>query len=300
MFPNLAIIVVNHNLKSDTEQCISSLVSAGARLEQIILVDNGSTDDSQAYLSQVFGPCLTILHTDEVKGYAHGLNLGIEQALREDYLWLLLLSNDTLVDTSFFIGLQSAVRNHIEYKLIGPKILYMENPDRIWFLGNIVLPGTMIARDPYRNKQDQDQYPEIVEVDFLNGCCMLVHQDVIKQVGKLDTAFFMYSEEVDFLWRARRAGYRMAAATKVKMWHKISATMKNDKPGSRYLQIRNQIWVYRRYGTRVQKIIMFLFTIARSFILAIKDLVNARMNLILSLMRGMVDGWCASVPKREE
>ncbi len=298
-YPRLAIVVINHNLAKDTVECIVSFLGAGAVLPQIFCVDNGSTDNSAEVLRQQFGEQLNLIREEQIRGYAHGLNLGITRALEFGYDWLLLMSNDTLVASDFLTEL-TAVAEEGRYELIGPAIFYREKPDHVWFIGNHLLPGTMIARDPYRGKVDKGQFAAVIEVDFLNGCSLLAHRHVMEKVGRFDTSFFMYAEEVDFLWRARRAGVRMAAATRAKMWHKISATMQADKPGSRYLRIRNQIWVYRRYGTPLQKALMLVFTSLRAAGMACADLARGQGGLISPLARGMKDGWLGKIPQPSE
>ena len=297
MISKLAIIIINYNLKNDTKECINSFLTAGADLSQIILVDNGSSDDSVQFLQYEFGPKLKIIEAGEVRGYAHGLNLGIRLAADCGFEWMLLMSNDTIVDKDFLVEFERAVTHYPDYLILGPMILYWSLPDQIWFLGNHLLKGTMIAVDPYRMKKGEEINRNLFEVDFLNGCSMLVHRSVFERIGSLNASYFMYSEEVDFLWKARKAGIRMAAVPTSRMWHKISATMASDKPGSRYLKIRNQIWIYRLYGSIWQAAFMFFYTFFRTLAIGLTDLIKGQFNLLAPLIRGFIHGWFGRIPE---
>ncbi len=296
----LTVIIVNYNLKKDTAECIQSILDAGAHLSQLIAVDNGSSDDSAQYLRSTFGNALNIIRTEDVRGYAHGLNLGVRLAYSFDSDWLLLMSNDTFVDQEFLKEMEVATHHFPKVSIFGPMILFASLPNRIWFLGQYLAPGTMLTYDPYRMKPADQSYPDILNVDFLNGCCFLVHRSVIDKIGLLDASLFMYAEEVDFFWRAKKAGFKMAAVPKARMWHKVSAIMSQDKPVSRFLRIRNQIWVYRRYGKWWQIVIMFVFTALRLVIMGIKDIFLQHWNLVTPLLRGFLDGWFQKMPSFSE
>jgi GT2 family glycosyltransferase len=120
---------------------------------------------------------------------------------------------------------------------------------------------------------------------------MLVKSDVFSQIGLLDVAYYMYGEEVDFCWRARKAGFRPAVATQAKMWHKVSTSSNRDRPASRYLRIRNQIRFYRTYARGLQYAAMFAFTCLRVLYIAVGDLKHGYVSLINPLLRGWIDGW---------
>jgi len=297
---NLTVIIVNYNLKKDTEECVLSILDAGADLSQLIVVDNGSSDNSAQYLRSKFGSTLNIVRTEDVRGYAHGLNLGIQLAKKNNPEWLLLMSNDTFVDRDFLREMEAATNYYPKLSIFGPMILFASLPNRIWFLGQYLVPGTMITYDPYRMKPADESYSDILNVDFLNGCSFLVHRSVIDKIGLLDASLFMYAEEVDFFWRAKHAGFKMAAVPKARMWHRVSAIMDQDKPGTRFLRIRNQIWIYRRFGKWWQIIFLFFFTIIRLLIMGIKDILSRQKNLVFPILRGFLEGWFQKIPSFTE
>ena len=294
-------VIINWNLKQDTADCIASLQKSGLALNRIIVVDNGSTDGSVEFLREVFGSQLDIVALAENNGFAKGSNEGIQRAMQRNAEWIFLMNNDTVVDENFVAQLEQAVaRGKSTYQLFSPLILYYDHPDTVWYLGDRIIPGTMIGRNPYAG-QKVHQLPkeDLFPIDFVNGCGMLVHRDVYQNAGMMDTSLFIYHEEVDFCWRARRAGYRMAAVPAAKMWHKISSIMGKQKPKTRYLQTRNQIWVYRRYSSGFQKVIMFIFTVVKAVRLVFRDIRMRQLNLFPHLWRGWWEGWTAN-PRQGE
>jgi GT2 family glycosyltransferase len=294
MINDLAIIIINRDNKSDTVECIDSLLKAGSRVQQIIVVDNGSKDDSVDYLKQKYGGETPILQAKENFGYPYGLNLGIKYSMAQGTQWFLLMNNDTIVAEDFLEKLSDAVRNGPQYSLFGPMILYHSEPHKIWFMGCKRIPGTMLFINQHRGKLDLAAYDPLIPIDFVHGCTMLVKRDVFESIGYFDDSSPIYGDDVDFSWRARLAGFKMAAVSPAKMWHKVSTFMKQQKPMARYLRIRNQIKIYRRYAVGLQYAFLFLFTFFRSIVIGIKDLFSGQTQLISPLIYGFIDGWKGS------
>lgn len=291
------IVIINWNLKQDTADCIDSLLQANADLKRITVVDNGSTDGSVAFLIERFGEDLGIAALSENLGFAKGSNVGIERAMQEGAEWIFLMNNDTVIAPDFLAALEKAILiGKSEYDLFSPLILYFNEPDRIWYLGDRLVPGTMISTNPYTHKKASElDLPVLVPSDFINGCGMLVNRKVYEKVGMMDTSLFIYHEEVDFCWRARQAGFKAASVPGARMWHKISSIMGKQKPRARYLQTRNQIWVYRRYSIKLQRIVMFMFSILRAMRLLLYDLrMKQVMVLFPHMWRGWWEGWTAN------
>ncbi len=292
----LIVVIVNYNLKEDTEQSIRSFLQAGAALPQIIVVDNGSSDNSASSLRSTFGDELNLIRTEEIRGNAHGLNLGIRAAETLNFDWVLLMNNDTYVDPQFLIEMETAINRFPEFDIFGPMILYASQPEKIWFMGQHLIPGTLLTYDPYRMKTANDSFPDVMEMDFLNGCSLLVHRCVFEKIGLFNSSLFMYGEEVDFLLRSRGAGFRMAAVPKARMWHKVSATMNQDKPGTRFLRVRNQIWIYRHNGNNWQILLMVFFTFFRIIFMSLRDILSGQLSLLKPSWKGFSDGWFRKIP----
>jgi GT2 family glycosyltransferase len=291
MFSNLNIIIINWNLKVDTIACLRSLIKCGASPNQIIIVDNGSIDGSVKAFKEEFDTSLTIIENSENVGYAQACNQGIKLAIGKEVEWFLLLNNDTVVAEDFLDQMARANDYKDKFLIFSPLIFYYSNPKVIWYLGDRRIPGTLITTNPYRGKDYTNNLPDIMPVDFVNGCGMLVNRTVFEIIGYFDPSYIMYGEEVDLCWKAHLEGFRMASITKAHMWHKISLSANRDKPRARYLKIRNQIRFYRKYSHGLQLIIMFFFSIIRILLICLKDLIKHRNGLLKPLLLGWYDGW---------
>jgi GT2 family glycosyltransferase len=298
MASDLGIVIINVNLKDDTVACIKSMLHAGASIEEIIVIDNGSNDGSARLFAQEFGPSLDITASPENVGFARGCNLGIRRAQEKGAEWVLFINNDTVVDAEFLKNLTQVARQNPEFDLFGPLILLFSQPGVVWYLGDRLIPGTLITTNPYRRKEERHNFPLLLPVDFLNGCCLLVSRRVLEKVGGFDPRFYMYGEDVEFCWRARQAGFRLAAVPGARIWHKVSTSSNKVPAQTRYLRILNQIRFYRTYARGLQLPLMLAFTALRMLVLAAGDLSRRQVELIRPLALAWLKGWFA--PERPE
>ncbi len=285
-------VVLNWNLAPDTAACIKSLEDAGLPLTQLILVDNGSTDDSLDELVRTFGGRIKYAPSAENLGFAGGTNLGIRYALQAGADWVLLINNDTFVSPTFLEELAAAVQARPGWRILSPMILYAGEPDVIWSLGDRRIGPTLLTHGLLRNRCAPDDLPAYLDADSVNACAMLVHRDVFARIGGFDEAYFMYAEDADFCWRAQQAGIQMGAATRARMWHKVSRSTGVYHPQSRYWRIRNQIRFYRSQGTTRHIWYLLGFTALRTLFLTMKDACAGRFALIRTSWRAWRDGWC--------
>lgn len=287
----LYIVIVNWNLREDTLACVNSLIEAGAKPDHIVVVDNASTDGSVEALKQTFNSEMTIIESNQNLGFAAGSNLGAKFAIDQGAVWVLFLNNDTVVASDLLVELEATTQNYTNFSIIAPIIYYYDQPEIIWHLGDRLVPGTFITINRFRGKKDPGNLPNVVPVDFVTGCGMMVRKDVFDRIGFFDSSFFMYAEEIDYCWRARLAGFRLACATQAKIWHRISTSASKDQKNSRFLRIRNQIYFYRRYASAHQVPLMFIFTLMRFFRLAFNDIIKRQTYLVGPLAHGWFDGW---------
>jgi GT2 family glycosyltransferase len=285
------IVIVNWNLATETIPCVASLVDAGADPARIYVVDNGSADDSVAAMRDALDPRVRLIESVENLGFSGGNNLGIRQALADGLGWVLLINNDTRVAPDFLARLAAATAAHPDFALLSPLILYFDEPERIWSLGDYRIRGTLFTRHILRNQLVPPDLAPFMPVDFLNACAILVRADVFTRIGLLDESFFMYAEDADFCWRANLAGFRLGCATDARMWHKVSRSTGVYHPEARYWRFTNINRFYRRYGHGAGKLAMFLVTFLRSATIGVYDLVRGRPQLVKPTLRGWRDGW---------
>jgi GT2 family glycosyltransferase len=286
----LAIVIVNYNLEEDTIECIESLLHAGSSFSQIYLVDNASTDSSLSGIISHFGSELKILRNNINRGYADGVNLGIRTALTQGTEWILAINNDTTVESNFLKKLLEATDDK-KYKMFGPMICYSSQPDKIWFLTDRRLFGSLITIHPYLNRPARAVSLDLLPTDFLHGCAMMIHHSIFQEIGFFDTSLFMYGEEFDFCLRAKAAGLQFAAVPAAKMWHKISASSGRQPVNTMYLRTRNQIAIYKRYSSGFHTGFLFCFTITRLTLMTFRFLLRGDWDLVKAVWQGFMNGW---------
>ncbi|MFZ5516349.1 MAG: glycosyltransferase family 2 protein [Candidatus Zhuqueibacterota bacterium] len=301
--PSVAIIILNWNNWQDTVECLESISLNDYLNYRIIVVDNGSADDSVAQIGQRF-KSIQLLETGKNLGFSGGVNFGIERAKATDLI--LLLNNDTLVDRSFLTELVRKIASDPAIGLVGGKIYHYDseqchagfsrsNQCKIWSAGGGIHQFTKRTFQYGEGKIDRGQWDREREVDFLSGCCLLVRRDVIEKIGLLDPDYFMYYEDVDFCVRAKKAGFKICFTPKSVIWHKVSKS--SDKSERDFYRIRNAIIILRKqFGFSKLKIVMvvaiismerLLRMLARKFILFDKDSITKR---AVQLFSGTLNG----------
>jgi GT2 family glycosyltransferase len=283
-------VILNFNLKDDTIECINSLFQAGVPLTRIIVVDNGSLDGSVEALGETFGHALHVISNPANQGFAAGMNIGIQYALHQGAASVLILNNDTVIDSQMVETLVDAGQRLQAADILAPAIFYHDTRDRIWRLGDRRIPflpmpltvrtstNTVVNMKPFR-------------VDYVTGCGMLVRRQVFDQIGFFDTRYFMYGEDADFCARAGEAGFGVWCVPQAKMWHKVSLTARREKALNRYHRVLGQVRFLLEHPHGPSRILRHLYIVAKSAMLTIRDVFKLEWKLILPSWRGVRDGY---------
>jgi GT2 family glycosyltransferase len=221
-FPLVYIIVLTWNGKADTLDCLRSLQNLSYPTARILVVDNASNDGTAAAIRSSF-PNVELICNDSNLRFAGGNNVGIEYSLKRGADYILLLNNDTVVDSDFLTVLVQKAKEDRRIGIAGPKIYYNES-DCIWFAGGRIEWWKGWVSHIGIHEPDEHQYDIPREVDYITGCCMLLKREVINAVGTLDEKFYLYGEDVDWCIRARRAGFKVVYVPLSHIWHKVSAS----------------------------------------------------------------------------
>ncbi len=252
--PKISIVLLNWNGKKDTLECLASLQKVDYPRFQAIVVDNGSTDDSIAAIRKEF-PHVPILENKENLGFAGGNNPGIEWVLRHHAEWILLLNNDTVVSPDFLHGFMAAAKEQPKAKILGAKIFRYSDRERIDHCGGYWNPKIAEFESPaYGHLDDPYSFVEMKPADYVCGAALLMHRSVPAAIGLLEPRFFLFWEETDFCFRARRAGFEVWTAPQAKIWHKVSASFTGGKPHMQYFWWRSRLlWIERNCSREEKK-----------------------------------------------
>jgi GT2 family glycosyltransferase len=228
---------------------------------EVIVVDNGSTDDSGMRLRREF-PDGKFLRCEQNLGFTGGNNLGMKEALEDGADYVLLLNNDTLVDPSFLKHLVRVAESDSRIGIVGPKIFYASEPQRIWYAGGSITYAGCVHFGKDQIDQN-DKFSRIEDTGFITGCAMMVKAKVLREIGLLDDKLFVYHEDSEFCMRARAAGYRFVFVPTAHIWHKISQTCGLESPFTLYLSTRNQLNLVAKHVPFPYKPLALAFTVGK-------------------------------------
>lgn len=249
--PRVFIIVLNWNGADDTLACLDSLAALTYPNFNVIVVDNGSADDSLGKLRAYSAPySLVLLETGANLGFSGGNNVGIKRALEHGADYVLLLNNDTVVDPGLLDAFVAAAKRFPDAGVFSAKIYFHAEPNRIWYAG--ARWNTKAARFEQVGEgvlDDGLSFSNICETDYACGCAFFVPSERLREIGLLDDNFFLYFEETDWCYRAKEAGYPSIFVPDAKLWHKVSVSFGGEgSPLALYFITRNRLLWARRHA----------------------------------------------------
>ena len=237
-FPKVDIVILTYNGLNDTSECLDSLRSLDYPSYRITVVDNNSQDGSRDILPARF-PQVNYIYSDTNLRFAGGNNLALRKTLQENFQYALLLNNDTVVEPDFLSKMVELAEAKAEIGMVGAKMYYYHHPDIIWFAGGKADMRIARMRHLGIGKADQGQFDQIRPVDFLNGACVLIRCEILREIGLFDESFYLYGEDLDLCLRATKAGYQLYFQPAARIKHKVS----RSTPPARKLIYRYQSWM---------------------------------------------------------
>jgi GT2 family glycosyltransferase len=298
--PSVAIIILNWNGLSDTIECLESLERVTYPCFHILVVDNGSKGNDASVLEEKFGGQIDIIRSQINMGFAGGCNIGIRRVLRTDATHILFLNNDTMVDHRFLAELVEVAESDQKIGIVGPKIYYYDDIQRIAAAGGKINFWTGNAPTIGRGIIDDGEFEDIKQVDYVNGCALLIKKEVIERIGVFDEDYFAYYEETDLCTRARRSGFKVVVAPKSILWHKVN---RSDKSGKMYLYFmtRNRFLFMKKNATGIHFPFFVLYFLSTDFVLKMESAKLFRKpKLLEAYLKGVFDGLRVALGARPE
>lgn len=238
--PMVSIIISNWNGLRFLEKCIASLFAQTYRNFEIIIVDNGSTDDSVKFIKDNYRQVL-LLENKSNLGFAVANNQGIRVAKGS---YIVFLNNDTEADKDWLRSLVKKAESAPEYVgMWACKILSLHEPTIIDSVGGLLISRCGIAKGRGRNEKDKKQYDKEEEVFIPSACAAMYRKETLDDIGFFDEDFFAYCEDTDLGLRARLAGWKTQSVADAIVYHHYSGTTGSYSPMKAYLVERNHIWV---------------------------------------------------------
>ncbi len=206
-----AVVVVAHRWYYPLYRCIESLRNILTNAEDLVFVDNGSSEMLCDWARERF-PGITVLRLDENALFTGGYNRGLDHAIARGYEYALIVNADTQVYNPAFIGeLSEAAKRWPRAAFIGP-LVYYRSPGCIQKT-SLFFPGILkhlLVWLPFRFVPKLVSRQELTEseVEYLNGVCVLCRIEALRELGLMDETFGGYMEDADWSWRAREMGWK--------------------------------------------------------------------------------------------
>jgi GT2 family glycosyltransferase len=226
--PSVTCVLLNWNGGRDTVACLDALRKSIYPNMRIVVVDNGSVDDSVARIRRAH-PSLSILESDRNLGFAGGNNIGIRYALAHGSQYVWLLNNDTEPAPDALSELVARMEKDPHTGAAASICYFMDAPEavQVW-AGTQVNLWIGYARNA-TTPQTDDWFQS------LYGASLLISGEALRDAGLLDEGFFLYWEETEFCLRLRKCGWRLVAAPGSRVLHHVNAsTSGNSSARDRY------------------------------------------------------------------
>jgi GT2 family glycosyltransferase len=242
-----SIIIVCHNgLYNNTVACLESVLgNTSCEEDEIIVVDNNSSDGTQEYLRElsIAIPHLRLVLNGTNKGFPGGNNDGIRMS-RGDYL--VLLNNDTLVTEGWVTELLRPLSEDTSIGLVGPVSNALGNEQLIFTAGNS--PEEVLAEG---RKWCEASRGDRFYTDMLSFFCVAMRKDLVESVGLLDERFGLgYFEDNDYCMRVKKAGYTLVCLEDVFVYHRGSGSFDTRRQAVHQLLKRNQKLLEKKFGIK--------------------------------------------------
>ena len=230
------IVIITYNCRDFTLKCIQSLYQYNSQeINDIIIVDNNSNDDSIEIISNLF-PKIKIIKNPENFGYAKAVNIGMDNAKTD----IVIVSNaDVEYSHNSVRNLLNTFEIDSKIAVTGPQQFYPNGKNQYSWgytpsLKNVLIQlfslsvfSYLIYDKIYRNQE------KIIDVSYADGAVLAIRKSIFDSLNGFDEVYFFYTEEADFCYRAKKSGYRVVNNTAAKVTHYRGASTTLSGPNEK-------------------------------------------------------------------
>jgi GT2 family glycosyltransferase len=282
--PSVSIIILTTNALSMTKEQLLDVAKLDVKgiHAECLVVDNGSKDGTEEAIKNYKLPNMAykFIQSGANLGFAGGNNVGIKDAVKREFDYILLMNNDLILPRDIVVKLVDYMESSPEVGASSPKMYFAkgyefyknrysekEKGRVFWYAGGIIDRNNVYTSHRGVDEVDKGQYNKTIETDVANGACVIIRREVFKKIGLLDSSFFLYWEDADFSERAKRAGYKVMYFGQTCLWHKVSAsTGGSGSPTNDYFLTRNRFYYSMRYSSFRTKFAVLRDTLRLVFI----------------------------------
>ncbi len=288
--PRVLAVVLNYNGREMTLSTVASLLALDYPALGILVVDNGSTDGSDAAMAAAY-PAVRRLRTEVNLGISGGLNLGFRVGLDEGWDYLMPMNNDVEVAPDLLRELVKSAESDPTIGCAGPKCYYyFGDRNRLWSAGGELRFREAVTRERGMGELDRGQYDRDGEVEYLNGALMLIRSGAMRATGLFDPVYHVSVEDADWCVRMKRTGFRCWYCHRARLWHMVSPTTGGYTAGRTFRTGRSTA-IFVRKNAGFLGWMGFLFWTALAIPAAfLRELPRGNARAVVAKLRGVVAG----------
>jgi len=267
------ISLLNFNGAKNTLECLESLkkINLGNFELTILVIDNASTEPLNLN-DQTHGKIkIKVIKNKKNLGFSGGNNVGIQYALKNNADYVLILNNDTYVESNFLTELLRVAEENNHVGILVSKIYFAPgseyHKDRyskdqlgkvFWYAGGQMNWENIIGSNRGVDEVDSGQFDETEETELATGCCILISRKVLEKTGYFDEDYFLYYEDADLTMRAKNNGFEIVYVPKSVIWHKnAGSTGGSGSALQDYYITRNRLLFGFKYASIRAKLALF-------------------------------------------
>jgi N-acetylglucosaminyl-diphospho-decaprenol L-rhamnosyltransferase len=248
--PDVSVSIVSFNTRDLLRACLASVCASVDIDLEVFVVDNGSTDGSPAMVRDEF-PGVRLVESPVNRGFAAANNLAIRQARGRH---VLLLNPDAAVRPATIAAMAAFLESNPRAGICGPRVLFPDGSFQSCGY-NFPTPLTEVRTSRHVGRAlrlvvgDEPASPSgsgPYACDWVDGCCLMVCRGALEQIGPMDEQYFLYTEEVDWCFAARKAGWGVFALPHVEMFHHRGKSAEQASERSLALLVETKLRFFRK------------------------------------------------------
>ena len=306
-----SIVILNWNGRSVMQEFLPSVLEHTTMPDtEVVVVDNGSTDDSVAYLRslettpEARQAHLRIIPFAENYGFAEGYNRAINSL---DSTFTVLLNSDVMVTSGWLQPILDYMQTHPDVAAAQPKILsypslknHQEHPEQPVTFEHAGAAGGFIDRLGYpfcRGRimnyvaPDNHRYDTLADIFWASGAALFVRTEAYRQAGGLDAAFFVHMEEIDLCWRLNSRGQRIVCIPQSVVYHLGGGALAYENPKKTYLNFRNNLLMLYKNMPAAQFLAVFACRMLLDYVAALHELLIGKPQQFAAVIKARKDFW---------
>jgi GT2 family glycosyltransferase len=287
--PELSVILVNHNDRAHLKDCLTSLERALTGLSaEVILVDNQSSDGSQALVRSSF-PWARLIENDRNLGFPLANNIGYGHSRGEHVLFL---NTDTVMPEGAPDALLTELKARPEAGAVGPALVHEDGSFQVSFGKRVdffaEFRQKLIVNPYYKIALRYAREPR--EVGWLSGACLLARRSALESAGLFDEGFFLYFEDIDLCRRIAAAGFKLVFVPSVRVTHVGGGATSARRWEARLDYRRSQLRFYRKHNSRSSLRLLRIYLKAVTIALGVRPTRNEEKRRFREALRGVLEG----------